>query len=98
MLTHNSVQLAFHLGVKGNMRTVVGTLDATDMNSLQQGAVIEMTDNIISVVLWYDIILITLWYDKYKVVARTNNENLFQFLNIKFFVYRYALSLLPHRK
>ena len=59
------------------MRTLVGTLDATDMNTLQQGAVLEMIDNIISVVLWYDIILITLWYDAYKVVARTNNVQTF---------------------
>ena len=60
------------------MRTLVcGTLDATDMNALQQRAVIEMTDNIISVTLWYDIILITLWYDAYKVAARTNNVQTF---------------------
>ena len=69
--------MAFHLGVEGNMRTVVGTLDATDMNSLQQGSVVEMMDNIISVVFWYDIILITLWYNAYKVVAMTNNVQTF---------------------
>lgn len=54
---HTSVNLAFNIGRGETMRTLVGALDAWDIRVLEQSKRLEVTDNIIAPLLWYDTLL-----------------------------------------